>query len=113
MEFEKMIKKRRKRKRNSILISASKVLDQLLYRKRTQLANQFKRRLLWSRWKDLMGPTIYEHSYPIRYLNGRLFVAVEDSSRLQEMSFLEPTIRKKINDFIGYEWVKNVRFVLS
>ena len=104
---------KKKKRRFSVLLSPSEILIELFQKRRSALSYQFKRFQIWSHWRTIVGETISEYSDPVGYSHGKLYVAVSNSVRLQEMSFLEPFLREKINQFIGYNWVKSVRLTLD
>ena len=61
-------------------------------------------------WDKEVGKKIATHTHPLKIKRGKLFVAVTDSSWLQELSFLKEKIIKKINKRMGEEVVKDIFF---
>ena len=105
--------KKVKKKRKSPLLSSSQVLSFLLKNSKGPLSHQFKRWKLWTHWESIVGEEIAKHSDPVSYYRGKLYIVVSDSVRMQEIRFFEPLMKKKINSFISYEWVKSLHFTLD
>ncbi len=99
--------------RKSDLKQAGDVLMSLLKSKDSGLSEQFLRWRLWNSWADVAGKEIAEHSMPVGYVNGTLYVWVKSSARLQEMTFVIKTLLKKVNTYAGRNWVKSIRFTLD
>ena len=53
------------------------------------------------------------HSAPVDYNKGCLIVWVDSSVRLQEMVFLVRQLREQINNFVGRQWIRSIRFTLD
>lgn len=99
-----------RRKRNSHLTSASDVLQTLLQNGKGPLSQQFKRWRLWRFWEEVVGETIAKNTTPVSYSRGVLYVWVKNSVQLQELLFFTVPLRDKVNEYLGYKWVKMVRF---
>jgi hypothetical protein len=61
-------------------------------------------------WKDIVGERIAEHSRPLYIAENHLFVKTDGSVWSQEISFLKNEILKNINDFLGFQAVKDIRY---
>jgi len=58
-----------------------------------------------------LGPPLSRQCEPSSYRRGTLTLRVYGAAWLMELSFLEPEIRKRINQGLGDEDVKTIRFV--
>ncbi|MBW1782245.1 MAG: DUF721 domain-containing protein [Deltaproteobacteria bacterium] len=65
---------------------------------------------IWKVWDEVVGPTISESARPSRIRKGRLRVTVSDPIWLQELAFLEPTIREKLNKKLGRRAINRIEF---
>ena len=103
----------RKNSRKGRLTSASDVLQGLLQNSGTKLGQSFTRWRLWHNWDQVVGPSVASHTDPVGYSNGILYVWVENSVRLQEVSFLASQLIRNINTHVGRKWVRRIRFTLD
>ncbi len=103
----------RRRRSKSDLISATDVLQVLLDGQKLPLSQAYQVWKLRRHWKDIVGETINEHSRPLFYIRGTLYIWSENSVWTQEFVFLSQTIKQKINDYMGKNWVRNLRFQLQ
>ena len=101
------------KKRNSDLQPIAKVLQSLLSNSKSKLSDPYLRWRLWRFWDKVVGPTLGGSSEPVGYERGRLYIWVSSSPRMQEMRFFEDDLKIKINNYMGFEWVKNIRFTLD
>lgn len=97
----------------SELLAASKVLQGVLGNGKSALSDQFLRWKIWRFWPQIVGKTLGAVCEPVGYERGRLYIWVRSSARMQELRFFEPTLKKKINDHVGREWVRSLRFTLD
>ena len=65
---------------------------------------------IWRVWGEVVGDTISESARPTRIRKGRLSVTVTDPIWLQELRFLESTIREKLNSRLGRTAVQKIDF---
>jgi hypothetical protein len=91
----------------------SEVLQALFEDGKSPLSGPFLRWKLWARWKEVVGPTIGESTEPVSYYRGTLWLWVKSSTWMQQMVFMRDDIRKTINDKMGVEFVKELRFTLD
>jgi hypothetical protein len=68
---------------------------------------------IWSRWEEIVSPTIAEHAQPIRWQRKVLVVAVDHSAWLQELAFLKATILQRIQEMLPTIGIKDIRFELG
>lgn len=102
-----------KNRKSSTLDSAASVLQTLMQSGKSPLAEQFIRWKLWNSWEEVVGAEMAKNSLPVGYLKGTLYIWVNSSARMQEMTFLVRPLLKKVNEFGGKNWVRNIRFTLD
>jgi len=102
-----------KDKKPSELLSASRVLQTLLGNGKSALSDQFLRWKIWRFWPRIVGPTLAKSCEPVGYDRGRLLIWVKSSARMQEIRFFESTLKQKVNEHVGREWVTSMRFTLD
>lgn len=77
------------------------------------VSEQFQRWKLWLNWADVVGPTTAEHTEPVAYRNGTLWLLVKNSAWMQQMTFLSDTIKNTINQKFKQGYVKEIRYTLD
>ena len=100
-------------KKRKDLLPASNVLQTLLGNGKSPLSDQFLRWKIWRFWPQIAGETFGQHSEPVGYDRGKLYVWVKSSARMQEIRFMERSLREKVNEYVGRQWVKYIRFTLN
>ena len=65
---------------------------------------------IWKVWDEVVGQTISESARPSRIKKGCLRVTVSDPIWLQELKFLESTIREKLNKKLGRTAIERIDF---
>jgi len=60
-------------------------------------------------WNTILGD-LYEHVTLINIKDNRLVLGVYDAVWLQELYILSPVLIKTINDYLGSDYVANLRF---
>lgn len=68
--------------------------------------------LIWQVWDEVVGDTVARNAQPLWVKNRRLRVKVSDPIWLQELSFIEERIRKKLNERLGRKAVEKIEFRL-
>lgn len=106
------MRKKRKKRHEEQLLSATNVLQTLLEGQKLPISHAYQVWKLQQHWKDIMGETISEHSHPLFYMRGTLFIWSENSTWTQEFTFLSEFIKQKINAYVGRPWIKSLRFQL-
>ncbi len=61
-------------------------------------------------WDDIVGDNIAKNAKPFRVRKGILYVAVKSSVWASELQMMEPEIRKKINEYLNNNIIKELRF---
>lgn len=62
-------------------------------------------------WPEVVGPTVAEITQPQRMSNHILFVQVNNMSWRNELIYYKEEIIKKLNEKIGDEVIKEIKFV--
>jgi len=101
------------KKKKSDLSAVSKVLQTVLGNGKSPLSDQFLRWKLWRFWPQVVGETLGKICEPVGFDRGRLYIWVRSSARMQEMRFFEDNIKLKVNEYVGRQWVRNIRFTLD
>ncbi|MGE0761642.1 MAG: DUF721 domain-containing protein [Bdellovibrionales bacterium] len=101
------------RNKDQKLQPVSNVLQTIFARGESPLSDQFLRWRLWSCWADLVGPNIGAYSTPVGFQKGVLVVWVKTAAHMQELNYGRDLIKHKINQFVGFKWVTNVRLTLD
>jgi hypothetical protein len=101
------------KKTKSDLSAVSKVLQTLLANGKSPLSDQFLRWKLWRFWPQVVGATWAKACEPVGFERGRLFLWVRSSAQLQELRFFEDSLKLKVNEYMGREWVYSIRFTLD
>ena len=106
-------KKKFRAKRVSVLTPASDVLRRLLENSKLPLTDQFNCLKMAGKWTTIVGDTIGKHSEPAGFKMGTLYVWVENSTWLHELTYFAPHVLDRVNTFLGKVWAHKVRFVLN
>lgn len=80
---------------------------------KSEFGGQFRRWRLWMQWPELVGPDMAKHCEPVGYRMGRLYIWVDHSARLQEYQFIAGPLKEKINQLMGENWCRFIKFTLS
>lgn len=100
-------------KRRGDLQGASKVLQRVLGNGKSPLSDQFLRWKIWSFWPKIVGATLGKACEPVGYERGKLYVWVKSSARMQDIRFFETTLKEKVNEHVGSQWVRYIKFTLD
>jgi hypothetical protein len=101
------------KRKKSELLAASRVLQGLLGNGKSALSDGFLRWKIWRFWPTIVGQTLAKHCEPVGYERGKLFIWVKSSARMQEIRFFEDQLKTKVNEHVGRDWVKTIRFTLD
>lgn len=101
------------KKKKTDLLPASNVLQSLLANGKNPLSDNFLRWKIWRFWPQVVGPTLAKYCEPVGYERGCLLLWVKSSARMQEIRFFETQLRDKVNEYLGRNWVKKIRFSLD
>jgi len=65
---------------------------------------------IWKVWEEVVGETISKNARPSRIRSRRLRVTVSDPIWLQELHFMESTLREKLNHRLGRTAIDAIDF---
>jgi predicted nucleic acid-binding Zn ribbon protein len=68
---------------------------------------------IWRVWDEVVGPAISKNAQPMWIKDGRLRVKVSDPIWLQELGFVEASIKEKLNSTLGRYAVDKIEFRLT
>ncbi len=68
---------------------------------------------IWKIWDEAVGSAIARNAQPLWIKDRRLRVKVSDPIWLQELSYMEVTIREKLNARLGRQAVEKIEFRLN
>ena len=97
----------------SHLLPVADVLQSLLAKGKSQLADGFSRWRLEQKWPEIVGESLAAESLPVAYEKGTLFIWVRHSTWIQQLWSFQDLIREKVNEHVGYKWVVRVKFTLN
>lgn len=69
--------------------------------------------ILWNQWTALVGPTISQNATPAVIKEGMLIVNVSNAPWMQQLQFLKTEIMDKLNNAVGSETIKDIRFKIG
>jgi predicted nucleic acid-binding Zn ribbon protein len=88
--------------------SLGEALQKLL--RNLEIEPQVKQHLAAANWPKIIGEAVAKVSAVERVEKGVLFVKVESSAWRNELTFMRREVIKKINDFLGEELIRDIRF---
>lgn len=86
-------------------------LDEFL--KGTGWADRVKATRLLDAWPDLVGDSVAAHCRPVRIDRGELLVEAESPAWATQLTWLEQSIRQRVNEQAGEVLVRRVRIVVA
>jgi len=81
--------------------------------KSNSIGNSIAGAKLLNKWERLLPPVFCNHSKPIGIKNGELLIEVDSSPWLNEFTFLKKEIKKRLNEAIEKDIIKEIRFYLK
>src|SRR5258708_6096792 len=87
--------------KKSMPSSAVDVLQGLLEKGNSPLAQDFKRYRLKLDWPKVVGPTIAEKCSPVGFANGILYIWVTNATWMNQLFYARRELLKKINAYAG------------
>ena len=63
-------------------------------------------------WPQVVGPRVSRHTRAVGFRDGTLRVEVEGSAWMQELGYLKRDLVARINQHLGSERVRDVRFIV-
>jgi hypothetical protein len=79
--------------------------------KRVDPEHQLRAYDIWRVWNDEVGAAIARRAQPARFRNGILFVTVSTHAWMQELQFMKPTIRDRLNARLRASLVRDIFFI--
>jgi predicted nucleic acid-binding Zn ribbon protein len=98
-------------KRNSFPSSVGEVLERLF--NKLSIDKKLKEVNALKLWEEVTGEKISRHSLPLFVRQGNLFVRVDNSGWLTQLTYLKREIISKLNERLGGESIKNIYFRLG
>ena len=98
-------------KRNSFPSSVGEILERVF--NKFSIDKKLKEVKALKLWEEVMGEKISRHSLPLFVRKGNLFVRVDSSGWLTQLTYLKNEIISKLNQRLGKESIKNIYFRLG
>lgn len=99
------------RTRKTELKPLSDILPSIL--DKLKISDKLKEQKVLLIWNKIVGDKIKYHTKPFKIENNILTVLVDNSTWMQELTFLKTEIIKKLNEAIGADVVKDIKFRLK
>ena len=80
---------------------------------RLPVARELADHALWVHWEAVVGATLVRHVRPLRLRRGVLFVGADGPAWMQEVQFLKPELRDRLNARLGRAVVRDIFVVLD
>jgi predicted nucleic acid-binding Zn ribbon protein len=90
--------------------TVKKVMAQVL--KEYNLADDVETCRIFSKWKEIVGERIAEHTNPVRVRERILYVEVDDPIWLAQMKYMKEEILLKIEGMVKGGVIRDIRFFL-
>lgn len=103
-----MVKYQRKRRRKSSEKSLKDVLTKFF--KTAGLEKRIDEYMAFAYWDSIVGKEIAEHTEPEKIAGGTVFVKVDNDVWRNELAFFKKEIIGKLNDKIGKEIIREIKF---
>lgn len=98
-------------KRDGFSSSVSEVLKRVLVRR--GMERRIKELWILPQWREIVGEKISKHTQPITVKKGNLFVRVDSSGWLTQLTYLKEKIISQINQREASNLIKNIYFHLG
>ncbi len=98
-------------KPNSFPSSVGEVLERLF--NKLSIDKKLKEVNALKLWEEVTGEKISQHSLPLFVRKGNLFVRVDNSGWLTQLTYLKREIISELNKRLGEESIKNIYFRLG
>jgi predicted nucleic acid-binding Zn ribbon protein len=63
---------------------------------------------VFTRWEEIVGPSIADHAWPVKLQDGVLHLGVEQPAWASQLAFLGPQLVRKVVAATGDETVKKI-----
>ena len=74
------------------------------------LGMKVKQYQIWEVWDTVVGEAIARQAQPQQVRNMILWISVSSSTWMQQLEFMKKQIVKRLNEHIGEEVIKDIRF---
>jgi len=98
-------------KRDGFSSSVPEVLKRVLVRR--GMERRIKELWILPQWREIVGEKISKHTQPITVKKGNLFVRVDSSGWLTQLTYLKEKIISQINQREASNLIKNIYFHLG
>lgn len=98
---------------NSKFKSGTELLQGLFESGKNPLSEQFIRWKMWSRWEEIVGPTLAKSTEPVGWQWNTLLIWVPHSTVMQQMLFLKQNILQAVQKAYPQLAIKDVKFTLD
>lgn len=68
---------------------------------------------LLTRWEEILSPVVCKHAKPAGIRGNELLIEVSSSAWLNELMFLKDKLKSRLNEAVGRELIKEIRFYLK
>jgi len=72
-----------------------------------------QRHEIWSRWEETVGAEIAAHTHPAFFSGNCLFITVDHSTWMQQLTFLKDQMLQNINETLENQAISELRFRLG
>lgn len=98
-------------KRDGFPSPVSEVLDRIFSRR--GIDKKMKEMSVLKLWKEVVGKKINKHTYPFSVKKGKLFVRVDNSGWLVQLTYLKDKIMAELNKKEGGKLINDIYFWLG
>ena len=98
-------------KRDGFPSSVPEVLRRVLARR--GMERRIKELWILPQWREIVGEKISQHTQPVTVKKGNLFVRVDSSGWLTQLTYLKEKIISQINQREGSDLIKDIYFHLG
>jgi predicted nucleic acid-binding Zn ribbon protein len=89
-----------------LMHSLSQVLEKVL--KNLDLEKALIQADIFKHWEAVVGPSVAVHAYPEQVRSDKLYVSVDTSVWLQELTLLKPSLIEKLNAVLGDKVIRDM-----
>lgn len=93
------------------LESIKNIIDRVA--KRTGLESKLSEAKIFEIWQKEVGVDVSNHTTPVKLFKGKLFVRVDESIWMSQLTFIKKDIIDKLNKSINANLVKDIFFTIN
>mgnify|MGYP005849136409 CR=1 FL=1 len=96
-------------------MSSEEIIGSIIkqYIKDSDLGKKLKRYSIFNHWQEIVGRDISNKTRPEKLFKGILYISVANSIWANEMSLMSRKLVGKINEYIGEDTVRELRFKIQ